>query len=240
MSSLPRSQVVGAALRRGHAAGRRQPACGSRGRTRRPLDHRARAAPRAPRRACPINLVFVGYQPAAVDVARILGRLPSQGDPTVRENAFWGDPQDVGLRYDYRYRVRFAGKTFDDTFFGYLATSGVAGPIDLFSQFYNEQQHNALDIGPQERYIDAPSTEAWLERQSRLRLGIGAGEDTVFLVNWYGRPDFQFHTFTHFGPPDPDTGVNRADSVGSLTRAWGAVPVRRGSTTCPPIRSMTM
>lgn len=169
----------------------------------------------------PVNLVFVGYQPTAVDVPRILSQLPSQGDPTVRDASFLNHPQDVGLRYDYRYIVRFAGHAFNDAFFGYLATSGVAGPIDPIQQLYNEQRHNVVDVGPQERYIDAPSTEAWLERQSHLRLGLDPGQDTVFLVNWHGRADFQFHTFTHSGHPDPDTGVDGGNYVGSLTRAWG-------------------
>jgi hypothetical protein len=38
-------------------------------------------------------------------------------------------------------------------------------------------------------------------------LGINRNDYTVFLINWYGRPDFQFHTYTNIGPADPDTGI---------------------------------
>jgi hypothetical protein len=54
-----------------------------------------------------------------------------------------------------------------------------------------------------------------------VKLGINPTDDTVFLIDWYGRPDFQFHTYTHFGHPDPDTGIDGGFYTGSLTRAWG-------------------
>ena len=43
----------------------------------------------------------------------------------------------------------------------------------------------------------------------------------MFLVDWYGRADFQFHIFYHLGVVDPDTGVNYGLFDESLTRAWG-------------------
>jgi hypothetical protein len=49
----------------------------------------------------PVNLVFVGYQPGSVDIHRILGQLPAQGDPLVRDPRFYGITKDVGLRYDH-------------------------------------------------------------------------------------------------------------------------------------------
>ena len=174
----------------------------------------------------PVNIVFVGYRPDTVDVGRILSQLPSGADPRVRSDGFGlpgltGPGQDVGLRYDYRYSVRFAGRAFDDAFFAYLTSIAVVGAIDPIMELYNEQQHNRLDVGPQEAYIDANATEAWLETQSARRLGIAADQDTVFLVDWYGRPDFQFHTYYHLGNVDPDTGIDGGGFVGALTRAWG-------------------
>jgi hypothetical protein len=42
------------------------------------------------------------------------------------------------------------------------------------------------------------------------------------LVNWYGRPDFQFHTYTNLGRPDPDTGHDAAALWNSThVRGWG-------------------
>ena len=157
----------------------------------------------------PVNIVFVGYQPTSINVGRILSQLPAHGDPTVRADPDFGisgTPQDVGLRYDYRYNARFAGSAFDDAFFAYLGSIAIEGPPSYYQQLYNAQQHNNLDVGPQNAYIDADATEAWLESQSKARLGIPASQDTVFLVNWYGRADFQFHVFYHLGVVDPDTG----------------------------------
>ena len=38
--------------------------------------------------------------------------------------------------------------------------------------------------------------------------GVDTRENTVFLINWYDRPDFQFHVFTKTDEPEPDTGYN--------------------------------
>lgn len=174
--------------------------------------------------ATPVNIVFVGYQAKSVNVGRILGQLPAQGDPIVRTDGAFGLPgvgQDVGLRYDYRYNVQFAGAAFDNAFFGYLSSIAIVGPIDHYQELYNEQLHNNLDVGPTTAYIDANATEAWLEAQSRQRLGIAASQDTVFLVNWYGRSDFQFHDYYHLGNIDPATGFDYGRLSESLTRAWG-------------------
>jgi hypothetical protein len=59
------------------------------------------------------------------------------------------------------------------------------------------------------------------QQQSRQRLGIAADEDTVFLVNWYGRAKFQFHDYYHLGDVDPTTGFDFGTLSESLTRAWG-------------------
>jgi hypothetical protein len=170
----------------------------------------------------PVNIVFVGYQPHAVDVRRLLAQLPASSDPIIRDpNYLYGIEQDVGLRFKYDFRTLFAGRAFDDAFFAHLASSGTVGGPDMFQTMYNDQEHNLLDVGPKVRYIDAPATEAWLERQAGRRLGIDPNQDTVFLVNWYGRADFQFHTYTHLGEVDPDTGIDGGlDPTGHVV-AWG-------------------
>lgn len=168
----------------------------------------------------PVNIVFVGYTPASVNVGGILGQLPAEGDPIVRTPAFIGIRQDVGLRYRYHYRVRFAGSAFDDSFFGYLATAGPHIPRTPLADFYNAQVHNTVDIGPTELALDTLATEAWLEQQSGAQLGINPAEDTVFLINWWGRSDFQFHVYANRFPPDPDTGDGSV-RLASLVRGWG-------------------
>ena len=41
------------------------------------------------------------------------------------------------------------------------------------------------------------------------RLGINPDKSyTIYYINWYDRPDFQFHVYTKTDSPDPDTGYN--------------------------------
>ena len=171
----------------------------------------------------PVNVIFVGYRPGTVDVGRIVRGLPATSEPVIRSPQLFGMGADpaLGLRYDYSYHVRFAGSAFDDAFFAHLAASGFMAPIDPYMQLYNAQQHNTLDVPPTLRLISADDAEAWLEQQADSRLGIPAGQDTVFLVNWYGRHDFQFHAYLNCGHPDPDTGVDAGCTNLGLTRGWG-------------------
>jgi hypothetical protein len=172
--------------------------------------------------ATPVNIVFVGYQPSAINVRRLLGGLPAHGDPDVRSVSYWGGTQDVGLRYDYSYHVRFAGKAFDDAFFGFLAKPlyYFDGP-DPVQQAYNAQEHNTVDVTGDVLLENGPATEAWLETQAQARLGIPRAQDTIYFINWYGRSDFHFHEYEDFGHPDPDSGVDLNQTYEGLTRAWG-------------------
>jgi hypothetical protein len=82
------------------------------------------------------------------------------------------------------------------------------------------------------RYIPAAATESWLEQQSMGWLGINRNDYTVFLINWYGRPDFQFHTYTNIGPPTPTPALSSARSATRRTSVPGAGnPGQPGSTT---------
>jgi hypothetical protein len=170
-----------------------------------------------------INVVFVGYQPSSVDVPRLLGQLPQNSAlPLVRAPAFDGIFEGPALTYSYAYNVRFAGHTFENDFFGYLSRAGQVGAPDFYQSYYNSQVHKNLTVGPTVRYIDARATESWLEQHASGELGIDPGEYTVFLVNWYGRSDFQFHTYTNLGRPDPDTGRDvNAQYSSTHVRAWG-------------------
>jgi hypothetical protein len=173
-----------------------------------------------------VNVVMVGYQSNAIDVSQILGQLPAQSEPVVIFPSFFGITQKVGLRYHYQYNVHFAGKAFDNAFFTHLATSGIVGGPEFFQRLYNQQVHRSLTVGPTVRYIDARSTEVWLEAQAASALRMDPSQYTVFLVNWYGRPDFQFHEFTNAGNPDPDTGFDPGSLVFANTRGWGGTSGR--------------
>ena len=76
------------------------------------------------RQAVPVNLVFIGYPRQMVDVAGLLGTLPSTYTPLVRYPQFYGIPaRDVGLQFGFNYKVRFAGAALENRFFGYWPAS---------------------------------------------------------------------------------------------------------------------
>lgn len=154
-----------------------------------------------------VNVVFVGYGPGEVDVAKVLAQLPSTYNPRVRYPAFYGILVPLGFQFNYAYNPIFANNGFEDAFFSYLTGIGESGPLTPYQQDYNDQTHNSLDVTGNVLYIDAPSVEKWLMQNGQAQLGIG-DDYTVFLVNWYGRGDFQFHVYTRYGEKDPDTGYN--------------------------------
>ena len=170
----------------------------------------------------PVNVVFVGFGPKDVNVNKILGQMPKNGVPDIYfDAAVGGHEQNVNIRYDYRYTSRFADKSFDDAFFSYLASIALPRGLDWVEQYYNDEAHNSLDVGPTVDDIDGAATEKWLEQQSARRLGIPGNQYTVFLINWWGRSDFQFHDYYH-SSPDPDQGYDLGYSQAEArTRGWG-------------------
>ena len=166
----------------------------------------------------PINIVFLGYKQNAIDTHEILDALPDLYVPTVRYPLFYGlTGRDIGLRFNFNYTVTFTDKNLTNKFFDYLKEIGSPGDPTLFQLQYNDQKHNVLDVTGPVLYIDAPSVENWLA--SRLAKNRGY---TMVFVNWYSRPDFNFHVYTKTDEPDPDTGYNFGEIRASRKMiAWG-------------------
>jgi hypothetical protein len=182
-----------------------------------------------------INVVFVGYRPGAgpreIDEAAFRAQLPRGYNTINRIPSFYslfytGRTSDAGVTFDYRYDVHYADATFEAAFFAYLASIATPQPLTILQDFYNTQQARALTIGQNENsWIDAPSVERWLAANAGPRLGVDTTRYTVFLVNWYGRPDFRFHVYTKIGEPDPDTGYDFGLIRHSRKLiAWGGTP----------------
>jgi len=172
----------------------------------------------------PINIVFVGYRPASINTADLLGQLPADSTPLVRQPQFYGLPgRDMGLHFSYSYNLTFAPRSFENDFFRYLSRTGTPGPLTAIQQSYNDQKKNVLDVTGPVLYIDAPSTERWLLERGRERLHIHPERSyTVFLINWYARRDFRFHVYIKTSAPDPDTGFNFGAQLDSRkVIAWG-------------------
>lgn len=167
-----------------------------------PADYRERV---------PVQFVFVGYTPAQVDPAKFSAELARTGEPVVRSRLWYGVVEPLGIHYQYDYSVGFAEPAWADAFFAELARlatpqSSVDGLTrTLFQDQYNAQARNVLDVGVN-FFIDAPSVERWLF--SHPPAGVDPSRNTVFFVNWWGRPDFRFHTYVKLGEPDPDTGYD--------------------------------
>lgn len=175
------------------------------------------------RQRVPVNVVLVGYDKAEVRKG-VLAQLPASSEPVVRYPRFYGlAGRDLGLRFDYRYNVIDTPRSFEDAFFGRLKRTGVSTDRTSFQTDYNDQKNNVRDVSKRILTIDAPSTERYLEGAARSQLGVDTRRGyTVFLVNWWGRKDFQFHVYRKTDEPDPDTGYNFGavrDSRAMI--AWG-------------------
>ncbi len=70
--------------------------------------------------------------------------------------------------------------------------------------------------------IDSTLTEKWLGDHAQA-LGLNPTEDTVYFINWWGRPDFHFHTYVNWEHPDvdADTGTDNAQYQYYEMQAWG-------------------
>jgi hypothetical protein len=199
----------------------------------------------------PITVVFVGLQPGqnptGIDADRLLATQPQSQrvvDRTTRffeQNGTLGsklEPSAIGLTYDYRYRTVFADQAFEDAFFGYLSQVAF-GPVQptIFQQAYSANPLAAQNVN-YDFLINASGAERWLADHAGPMLGVDTTRPTVFFINWFGRPDFRFHTYAFLGtrpgwpfptgltfigqmqafggsPPDGPYG-----GIGRLSRLW--------------------
>ena len=154
----------------------------------------------------PIKIVFVGYDQQSIDVQAMLGQLPASYEPIVRYPEFYGiSGRDMGLHFDFDYRVSFTGTSFANRFFNFLKATGTPGDPTVFQTQYNDQANNVLDVTAPVLYIDAPSVERWLAVNMPSP---NPKAYTIVFINWFSRPDFKFHVYTKTDTVDPDTGYN--------------------------------
>ncbi|HEX5944425.1 MAG TPA: hypothetical protein VFY66_19230 [Anaerolineales bacterium] len=171
----------------------------------------------------PVNLVFIGYEQDAINRQALRQALPATYIPIVRYPAFYGVMgRDLGLKYNLHYNITFAERNFTNRFFSYLQEIGTPGDLTLFQQLYNDQENNVLDITGPVLYIDGPSVEAWLADNLKVK----PQSYTMVFINWYSRPDFQFHVYTKTDEPDPDTGHNFGEEEISRLIDWGGTSSR--------------
>ncbi|MFY1694654.1 hypothetical protein [Solwaraspora sp. WMMA2101] len=127
----------------------------------------------------PVNVVFLGYQPAQVDRDAYLAGLPSGYEPVVRSRLWYDQVEKLGLTYTYDYRVRYADKRYENRFFAELGRLATPAPLTIYQELYNEQR-DAVTTITDNHHIDAASVERW------LALNPPAGVDTRRNTTWYG------------------------------------------------------
>ena len=176
----------------------------------------------------PVQYVFLGYAPEELDAAAFLAQLPAQARPVVRSRLWYNVNEEVGLHYGYDHRVSFAPADYQDAFFAALAALARPAPPTEYQQLYNAQERNLLEV-VDNHLIDAPAVEKWLIDHPPP--GVDTRRNTIFFINWHGRPDFRFHVYTKTGEVEPDTGHDFG--AARQTRkiiAWGGTTADDGET----------
>ncbi len=171
----------------------------------------------------PVNVVFIGYERADIDLAAFKAVLPAGYDPVVRYPQFYGlDGRNLGLSYKFKYKFDFTDAAFERRFFAFLTRTGVEGPPTAFQDAYNAETKNVLDVTGPVLFIDAPKVEHYLEANDGGR----RSGYTIYFVNWYGRSDFRFHVYSKTDEVDPDTQVNFGTRGSRRMIAWGGTSSR--------------
>jgi hypothetical protein len=153
----------------------------------------------------PVNVVFLGYEPAQVARGAYTAGLARTYEPVVRSRLLYGVTEKLGITYTYDYRISYSSRSYEDQFFRQLGKLAKPAPLTEYQQAYNEQTNKTREI-TNNHYIDAPSVEKWLAFHPPS--GVDTRRNTIYFINWYGRTDFTFHVYTKTDEPDPDTGTN--------------------------------
>lgn len=173
-----------------------------------------------------INVVFIGFERGdgfqQVNEERFRAYLPRrQRAVDLSYGVEPGSGEAIGNSFDLSYNTVYAQKWFEDEFFSFLDGNREPCQVDIFQQYYNNDPAHSLTI-TENFCIDSSQTEKWLADKAG-RLGVDTSQYTVFLINWWGRPDFRFHVYYNMlnSDVDPDTGFNIAHYQGSGASAWG-------------------
>ncbi|GGJ81338.1 hypothetical protein [Deinococcus aquiradiocola] len=198
--------------------------------------------------AVKVNVVLVGYHPTApgqvagprdVNVSDFTSILPGTGRNIARIPSAYGALESTGNTYTYQYNYVYASQSFEDNFFSYLTSKGTEKPLTVYQKAYNCQSTDDLSCATPATNIaravtgnleiDGVLAENWLA-DNASSIGVDARQYTVFLVNWYGRPDFKFHSFTRADAADSDTGTKFGQRSSRRLNAWGGTPRDDGRT----------
>jgi hypothetical protein len=170
-----------------------------------------------------VNIVFVGYEPGSgprnINAAEFNSVLPKAYRPAHRYPTYYqGIPEEMGLTFDFRYKTTMTSAAYENAFFGYLKSIAEEQPVTVYQDLYNHEAPRARTI-TKNYWIDAPKTEQWLAAHPPA--GVDTSKYTIFLINWFDRPDFIHHVYAKTDEPDPDTGTNFGLRHSRKMIAWG-------------------
>lgn len=182
--------------------------------------------------------------------------LPATYQTINRYPSFYGNNELTGNNFEFDYNFVSASAAFEDEFFKFLTDNGTEKAIvqdgvtylNISSAYYNCQDPSQVQAfrpagedtpvygclqpaGNVARQItgnyevDGEKVEQWLAGNAG-KIGVDTTEHTIFLINWYGRPDFKFHSYTHEREDsiETDTSVNFGARSSRRTVAWGGTP----------------
>ena len=203
-----------------------------------PLSH-LRAGERADlHQRVPVQVVFVGLEqgsgPTRIDDTQDLWGSQVPSSRVINRVAHAAEragstkrvaSSTVGMTYDYDYRAVFADRAFEDAYFSYLDSIAI-GPLapTVYQQAYSADPRAAQHI-TNNSLIDATKAESWLAAHAGPMLGVDTTRPTVFFVNWFGRPDFRFHTYAFLGQR-PGTSYPLGFTQAGQMVAWGGTPAQ--------------
>lgn len=186
-----------------------------------------------------VNVVFVGYRqtpPGQVPTARQVSTqdfremLPARYDAVNRIPSAYGRTEKTGTSFEFDYNYVFADQAFEDDFFKFAAAAGTKEKLTPQENYFNCQGAPGCEtpagnitraIDPENNIvIDALQTENWLA-DNGARVGVKNGEYTVYLINWYDRPDFKFHSYARLDAKDTDTDTEFGKRPNRRLSAWG-------------------
>ena len=168
-----------------------------------------------------VNVVFIGFNRAQINIEVIKAGLPSIYRPHVRAPLVFFPPgtnpeEFLGIEWTYNYHFMLRDQAFASNLFNYMMSIGDLGAPTVFQQAYNGRAvgPNKVQITENMR-INAPAVEQYLLQN----LALPSDSYTVVFINGYGT--LPFHTYQFVGEPDPDTLVDFGYRDSRQMNAWG-------------------
>lgn len=164
----------------------------------------------------PVNVVLVGFPDVSATALR--GRLPKVSRPHERIPSFYGYEKPLGITYTYAYRFSRPSAAWQDALFRQLRRLGRPHARTAQQVAYDDEPARRTTVRDV-LAIDAGATEKWLADHPPA--GVDTRQDTVFLLDWWGRRDFRFHYYRHANEPVSGTHWEAGAQDVRALQAWG-------------------